>query len=212
MNWPNLFKKPTIIAIIADTNQGKTNTIHHILNQLENYTCNTYTYSIKSNNEIHSLNELEQLKNSIIIIDELPTLFDLEDRKQKRQIENTLRLIHHNNNVLLLCGLGENFKKFLSAKINYFVFKKLTINDLINGSRAKTTVLNYNGPERGNTMLNLEINEAIVYDGFHYHKTRIPYVEEKDTKKENVPIIVPKNVHKKVQKKGEKWQQITIPK
>ena len=37
-------------------------------------------------------------------------------------IENTLRLINHNNNILLLCGLPKNFKKIIAGKIDEFTF------------------------------------------------------------------------------------------
>ena len=42
--------------------------------------------------------ELERARDSLIFLDEFYTLFDLDDRKKKRQIERTFRLINHNNN------------------------------------------------------------------------------------------------------------------
>ena len=51
--------------------------------------------------------------------------------------------------------------------------------------------------ETGTSILDLELNEALIYDGSHYYKINIPYLKEYDLKIKNVPIIVPKNVQKK---------------
>ena len=118
-----LFLTPKIIGLIANVNEGKSNAIYWILETLnKDFTFNIFVYGLRcevpNTMKIYSVNELEQIKDSVIILDEFSSLFDVENRKMRRQIENTLRLIFHNNNVLLLCGLGENFKKFISAKLS----------------------------------------------------------------------------------------------
>ncbi len=193
-----IFNKPKIIGFCANTNEGKTNTLYYFLDYLnQRYKFNVYTYGLRINYEntikIHSVEELEQIKDSFVIIDEMFTLFDMDNRKIKRQIENTIRLIFHNNNTLLLCGLGENFKKFLSAKLHIVIFKKITYRDLINGSTIKYIIMNYKGSESGSTMINLDIDKAIIWDGKHYNRLDIPYLSQYDSKKKNVPIFVPKN-------------------
>jgi len=209
MNIIKLSERPKIIGLCANANEGKTNTIYYILKQLQHdYSFNVHTYGLRLNfpktEQIHSVEELEQIKNSIIIIDEMFSLFDLDNRKIKSQIENTLRLIFHNNNILLLCGLGENFKKFIAAKLNAIIFKKITFKDMINGSGIKNVAMNYKGNEAGSTILNLEINEALVYDGLHYHKITVDYMKEYDTKLKNVDILTLKSVRKIVLKKRTK--------
>jgi hypothetical protein len=116
------------------------------------------------------------------------TLFDLDNRSAKRQIENTLRLIAHNNNVLVLCGLPENFKKFLCGKVTKWIFKKVTIEDFIRGSGAKKIVVDYKGEERGTEILNLMKDEALFYVT-HYAKIKIPYLKQFDTKANNVKLL-----------------------
>lgn len=192
-----LFSAPKIIGLVGDANQGKTNLLYHILDELgKEFDFNVYSYGLRipfpNVTQIYSVEELEEIRNSIVIIDEMFSLFDLDNRKQRRQIENTLRLVFHNNNVLVLCGLGENFKKFISAKLNSLVFKKITYADLVNGSRVKNIIMNYNGRERGSAMVNLKREEAVVFDEGKYHKINIPYMQEFDTKKENPPILVRK--------------------
>ena len=202
MKIKQMFDKPKVIGVIADVNEGKSNLIYHILDELnQENKFKLYTFGLRKKipraTIINSINEMENIKNSILIIDEMITLFDLDNRKAKRSIENTLRLINHNNNILLLCGLGENFKKFLSAKVDIFIYKKIKFEDLINGSKVKNIIMDYKGIERGTTLLNLAIDEALVYDGTHYNKIDVPYMKEFDSKKENVSILCPKNVEKK---------------
>ena len=205
-----LFSKPKIIGIAADANTGKSNLIYHILHTLnEKYSVKIYAYGLKSGVErvhpIHSVTELELIRDSVIVIDEMFSLFDLDNRKVKNLIENTIRLIYHHNNVLLLCGVPENFKKFLSGKLNVIFFKKVTIADLINGSSIKNTLMNYKGNERGSSVLNMPVDEALVYDGLHYTVFKVPYLKQYDLKANNVPILNKKgNVRKSVPKIVEK--------
>lgn len=198
-----LFNKPKIISIIGDINTGKSNLIHAILRELkQKNTFNLYTYGFKAepdtkHTKIHSVDELEQITNSIIAIDEVMSLFDLNNRMAKRTIENTLRLLHHNNNILILLMLPENTKKFLSGKINVHMFKKSTIADFINGSRTKNILTNYHGDCMGSKVLNLTPGEVLIYDNMHYYTMSVPYVESKDLKRNNV-VIVRENVNDSV--------------
>jgi len=190
-----MFSKPAIIGLCADTNTGKSMLIYHYLTELsKGHTFSTYTYGLRLDypkaTQIFSIEELEQIEDSVVFVDEMGSLFDLENRKVRKQIENTIRLINHNNNVLFLCGLAENWKKFLSAKPNVFIFKKTTLSDLINGSRVKNVIMAYKGVKRGSAVLNLPINEALVFNGTHYTKARIPYIKKYDSKRDNKNILV----------------------
>lgn len=191
------FKKPFIGAIIGDAHTGKSNLGYHLIEQLQkNYKFNLFVYGFKYDfqgaTRINSIDELEKIKDSVIILDEFADLFDLRDRNKKVQIERTLRLLFHRNNIIILMGLPENFKKFIAAKVNKFFYQQVTFDDFINGSKAKKTILKYSGEERGSSILNLGKNECIVFDGKHYRKHNIPYLESKDSKRENVDIFVEK--------------------
>ncbi len=204
MNLKKLFEKPKVMGIVGNANEAKSNLIYWLLDELnKDFKLNVFVYGLRcpvaNTIEVHSVEEIEQVKDSILIVDEITSLFDLDNRKVKAQIENTIRLIFHNNNILVVCGLGENFKKFLSAKLSAVIFKKVTIADLINGSTVKNILMAYKGNERGNNILNLDLNEALVFDGLHYTKITVPYLKKYDTKAKNVPILVPKSVRKKVQ-------------
>jgi len=204
--------KPKVIGVIGDTNGGKSNLLYYLLNHLKGYSFKAYQYGLKLNvkgvKTVYSVAELENVKNSLVIVDEMPSLFDLDNRKEKRKIEKMLRLIYHNNNILILCGLPENFKKFIAGRLHVEVYKKITIADLINGSSIKNHITQYKGHELGSSVLALGKDEAIIYDGTHYEKINIPYMKEYDTKKDNEDIFklpekcaesVPKNVSENVQ-------------
>lgn len=202
-----LFKEPRIIGLVSNANQGKSNTIYYILSLLSNnYTYKCYAYGLRNNikevQNVHSVEELEQIRDSLIVIDEMSSLFDLDNRKIKKQIENMIRLIYHNNNVLILSGLGENFKKFISAKLHAIIYKKVFMDDLINGSTVKRVLSSYKGYELGSTVLNLPINKALVWNGSHYKVVNIPYMECFDSKKDNVQIMSKKRPEKRAKNGG----------
>lgn len=190
----NLFKAPKLIGLVADANEGKSNLIYWAIKALrDEYKFKLFSYGLRAHvlgeQKIYSVEQLEIIHNSVIIIDEFASMFDIDDRKEKKQIEQTLRLIFHNNNVVMLCGLPENFKKFIASKLDSVIFKRCALGDFINGSRVKKIAFNYRGYELGAAVLNVEVDKAIVYDGSFYHKVSVPYIEEGDTKKNNVDIL-----------------------
>jgi hypothetical protein len=189
-----LFTEPKLIGLIGDANSGKSNMLYWIIKALRDaYQFNLYSYGLRAyvvgEQKIFSVEQLEVIHDSIIIIDEFASLFDVDDRKQKKQIENTLRLIFHRNNVVLFSGVPENVKKFIASKLQAVIYKQCALSDFINGSRTKSIIMNYSGDERGSAMLSLDPNKAIVWDGRYYHKVTIPYVEEGDTKINNADIL-----------------------
>ena len=201
-----LFKKPFVGAIIGDAHTGKSNLIYHIIDELnQNYDFSLYVYGLRENikgaTKIYSLDEVEKIKDSVIFLDEFCDIFDLEDRHNKALAERTMRLLFHNNNIIILSGLPENYKKFISAKIKIVFYKQVTFEDFINGSSVKKNILKYHGQKRGSYVLHLGKEECLIYDGEHYLNYKVPYLKNKDSKRNNVRILVGKSVKKKVRKK-----------
>lgn len=190
----DLFRTPKLIGMVGDADSGKSNTLYFIIKSLrESFNFRLYTYGLRAylrdEQKIYSVEQLEGLRDSIIIIDEFASLFDVDDRKEKKQIERTLRLIFHNNNVVLFCGLPENYKKFIASKLDAVIFKRCALSDFINGSRVKKIAFNYEGIEQGSAVLDIKKDRALVWDGTHYHPVFVPYIEEGDTKASNVDIL-----------------------
>ncbi len=190
-----LFNEPKVMCVVGDVNTGKSNLLYDIIKELrDNSRFTLITYGLRNKlpyaKEVYSVEELENVRNSVIVIDELFSLWDLENRKIRRQIENSLRLIHHNNNILLLCCVPENLKKFLSAKITTYIFKKCSLSDFINGSSAKNVLNSYKGEEMGSSILNVKSSDALVWDKGSFGKIKgIHYYREYDTKLKNVKIF-----------------------
>lgn len=196
----DIFDKPKLIGVISDINQGKSNLLYHMIETLRakhDFNLVTYGLKYKQGQEIFSLEELEQVKNSIIVVDEAFSLLDLDNRAKKKQIEQTLRLLNHNNNILILSILPENAKKFLASKFTTLIFKKCTIADFINGSMVKRVINQYCGSEKGNTVLDIPINQALIFDGKSYNIIDVDYYEKFDSKRHNAPILKQKGFFKK---------------
>ena len=132
MNFKELFNSPKVIAVIGDINEAKSNLLYHLIEELKKEGIFTlYTYGLKKEVPeaitIHSIEELEQVRNSIVVLDEIMSLWNLDDKMARRKIEKSLRLIFHNNNILVICAVPENIRKFIAGKINIYFFKKVTI-------------------------------------------------------------------------------------
>jgi hypothetical protein len=194
----NLFLEPGLYGLIGDANSAKSNTIYFIIQEfMKKYDFELYTYGLRMDilgaTKIHQVAQLERIRDSFIIIDEFTSLMDVENRKIRNQIEASLRLIYHNNNRLLLSGLPENYKKFLSSKLQAVIFKRCLLADLINGSRAKELAVTYKGYELGSAVLDVPQNKALVYDGNFYYNVEIPYIPAGDSKAKNKNIFVEKS-------------------
>jgi hypothetical protein len=69
-----LFKKPEIIALVGDVNEAKSNLIYYLLNKLKGEgSFKLYTYGLRYNIEgatqIYTVVELENIKDSLVIIE-----------------------------------------------------------------------------------------------------------------------------------------------
>ena len=188
------FMEPRVIGICGNKHTGKSNLIYHMIETLTKAggNFNLYHYGLSYNpggTEIFSVEELEQITDSVIVLDEINSLLDLETRSKKREIEQFLRLLAHNNCCVLLSSVAENYKKFLSSKVEIFIYKTTTIADAINGSLTKKILQSYSGSERGNYVVKMPPDKALVYDGQHYSKINIPYYKKYDSKANNKPIV-----------------------
>lgn len=196
-----LFTSPKLIGLVADANTGKSNLLYWAIKTLQaRYAFKLYSYGLRvylGEQKIFSVEELESVRDSVIIVDEFASLFDVDDRKEKKQIERTLRLIFHNNNVVLFAGLPENYKKFIASKLNVIIYKRCALKDFINGSRVKQLALNYEGQEQGAAVLNIPVDTALVYDGTHYSHVSVPLMADYDTKSNNATILQPIKTSKK---------------
>ena len=190
-----------ITILTSQTNEGKTMLLCNLaIDYLTMYDGNVWSYGIrpqitKQIDDIltfSSVLEMEQIRDSIILIDEVGALFDLDNRKQKRLIEHTLRHVTHNNNRIVMSGLPNDFKKFLASKATCFMWKSLTISDLINGSLCKYLLLQYAEADLGAYRLTVDKSQVICYDPTGYWTDDVVYIKEFDTKINNKKLFLEK--------------------
>ena len=194
----SLFDRPKVISLIGSVHSGKSLSFFDFYEKLASVArFSLYTYGFQTDipgeQKVYGIEELEQISDSVIMLDEVNSLFDLDKRSNKAEVENFLRLIHHRNNVLLLGALPDTMKKFLSNKTDVFIFKKCVIGEFIQGSSAKKAVMGYSGSKegimRGTAVLSVPVDKALVYDGKHYDHLHIDYHAQYDTKAANKPIV-----------------------
>lgn len=186
------------IGIIADVNQGKSNVIYHCIKELQKkYTDQIYSYGlhldIPGMIKINSIVEMEGIRNSLIFIDEFPSLFNLRNARQVDKFENTMRKIFHHtsNNTVVICGLPHNFNKFLSGLLQVIVFKRCTIEDFIQRSSPQQAIAGSFSPaglhqvNKGSELLDMPKNVALIYDRnavAKWSEVEVPYEADCDSK------------------------------
>lgn len=191
-----LLNKPKIIGIVANQNEGKTNTLHYIVDIVKDK-AKLYSFGFNSNHTIafNSVEEMENIQNSIIMIDEFEQLFNLQDRHKDtiKILERIFRTVTHprNNNIIILSGLGNNYNKFISSRLDSIIFKKLSYDMIVNGSKVKKAINMYRdvGYIKGSTQLNLGKDELLIYDNYKYSVENVKYMSITDTKKDNKDIV-----------------------
>ena len=203
---PRLFDKGKIIGVCADVDQGKSNLIYAIINELKTKWAfnenNLYSYALPvwvGEQKIKSVEELELIQNSVIILDEFFMFLDLDDRKKVKQLAAMMQRVKHANNVVIMCGLPFNFNKFISSQMEIKIYKQTTLKNLINGSPMKDVISSYTGAEKGSSILRLEKDKALVYGlknektGIpHYQLAKVPHMKEYDVKRLLPSILVPR--------------------
>ena len=204
-NIEDIFSDPSlrVIGICADPNQGKSNTIYHLIGLLKRQYPDTKMYSyglrvqIDGVRDIHTIYELENINNSVIFIDEFYDMMNMGNRKQAERAEKSLRTIYHSNNIMVLCGLPRNFNKFVSGLLQCVVFKQSTLEDFIQRSTIQQCMMAYSGGfqvQKGQYLLKMPKNVALVWmGGKHFDEVEIPYIPEMDTKASNPDILVQKS-------------------
>lgn len=182
---------------MARSDEAKTSALCQIISEYKaKYKGNVNVFGIKQElvellkiSSFSSLIELEQITNSIVIIDELKLLFDFDNRKLRKHIINVLRIVNHNGNKILLCGLPSDFPKFICAKAKFFMYKSLMLSDMINGSMAKEILLQYRGEGLGWNCFLIPKSHILCYDGREFYVEEFQYNPEFDTKKDNIDLF-----------------------
>jgi hypothetical protein len=189
------------VGVISDVHQGKTNTLNHIVKALqERYDASIWAAGLRVEMDgveiLNSVQELESIYNSVVIVDEFPDLFDLSNAKQQRDFEKSMRKIYHSNNILVICGLPRNFNLRLGAMLQAVIFKQSTLTDFIQRSPTEQAIKSYSSAfgsdiQKGSNMLTMPKNRALYHEigSKHWWDLDVPYMESVDAKRFNPPIL-----------------------
>lgn len=194
-------KSLRVIGVVGDKNQGKSGLLYNMIRILQKLAPNTQIVSFRLIMKIdgvlslNTLLELSKIRNSFIIIDELKTIVDTDNRKETQTFLEILQTLYHANNTIIVCGLAHNFNGKISGELEAIIFKQTTLISIIKRSNLDYILrpLRHEGQASKNEyVLTMPINGALIYHPHmqkSWHYIEIPYLKDCDTKKDNEPII-----------------------
>lgn len=161
-----------VLGVIGDINFGKTSLCYTLLSQYEGERqIVLYSYPDTVLNEktgeayrqIHTIQELELLTNSIIFMDELQKHIKFYDKRMNNQLLEILSTIAHNNNTLIFTTPMTQFiTKALDCFITGFCYVRISdMDQMKNGSKVKRLLQDFSTDRRGTRTLRLERGEYL---------------------------------------------------
>lgn len=182
-----------VIGIVADEDEGKTNTMFYLMDEVlrnkKPVACyfyhSEYRKMFQHVQQISTLDELEQLRDTFIFIDEFKELFQLENRKFWHMVERVFNLLLHNNNVIVLCGVPNYYRKFIASKVKLWLIKGISFQSCVNGSALKEYVMALTGDYVGSTRLAIPKNKVLIEGVFH----DVPHLKRYDKKLNNLDLF-----------------------
>lgn len=194
-------KSLSVIGVIGDKHQGKSILLYNMIHIIQQDAPETHIVGFRLSIHVpgvlhlNTLLELSKVRNSYVIVDELKTIVDTENRTDMQTFLEILQTIRHANNTLILSGLAHNFNGKISGELDAAIFKQTTLISIIKRSNLDYILrpLRSEGKAAKNKfMLNMPTNGALVYHPQmkkEWHYIEIPYLKEYDSKKDNEPVI-----------------------
>jgi len=136
-----------VVAIIGDTDSGKTNLAFHLLREYKGtrqiYLLG-YPKQVDNFITLSDFNDIFLLTDSIIFMDEIHRFIKLYDKKANQALLELISLLGHNNNTLIMTTqLSQFITKSVEAFIDgWFLTRIKDIKTLKNGSKPKRIVQN----------------------------------------------------------------------
>lgn len=153
------------ISILGDRHTGKTTIM---FNLVRSYTGNRkiilYGYPKKMKyKEIHSLQILSQITDSIVLMDELQNHIKFYSKATNDTFLELLGVMAHNNNTIIFTTPMTQFiTKALDCFIDGFIYTKISdLGSLKNGSKAKRLLQQNSFPEINKWSVSLDIGNYI---------------------------------------------------
>lgn len=134
-----------VIAILGDTNSGKTNLAFHLLREYKGtrqiYLLG-YPKQVDNFSTLSCFTDIFQLTDSIIFMDEIHRFIKTYDKNTSQELLEMLTLFSHNNNTLIFTTqLSQFITKSVEAFIDTWCITRLReVSTLKNGSKPKRIV------------------------------------------------------------------------
>jgi hypothetical protein len=190
-----------VFGVVADKNQGKSNLLYNMIHVLQTHAPETHIVGFRLFAQVpgvlhlNTLTELAKIRDSFIIIDELKTIVDTDNRREMSIFLEILQTLYHSNNTIVVSGLAHNFNGKLSGEIEVFVFKQTTLISIVKRSNLDYILRSFRSEGKASKneyVLAMPVNGALVYHPYkmkNWHYIDVPYMPQYDTKKDNSPVI-----------------------
>ncbi len=196
-----IFKNARIVALAGDKNSGKTNNLIHLIQDYRETNKDTpiYVYGMQGSlmpmlkklnvKEISSLKHLSKKQNAILIIDEFQRL-KLNDRRYKDELDEFKDFVYHNNVYAILSTPSiREFNSIIGGIVEKWLLKDVSEDMCVNGSQLKRVISRYNGRYKSLGDISIPVDKLLLINDEEEIIIDCPYVEEADTKKDNVELF-----------------------
>lgn len=194
-------KSIRVIGVVADKNQGKSNLLYTMIKTVQREAPETRIVGFRLLARIpgvlylNTLTELAKVRDSLIIIDELKTIVDTDNRRETNTFLEILQTLYHSNNTVVVAGLAHNFNGKLSGELEVIIFKQTTLISVVKRSNIDyilRPLTREGGASRNEYVLAMPIDGALIYHPYkakNWHYVTVPYNQDTDTKRDNEPVI-----------------------
>lgn len=205
----DLLRDPTIrvIGLVGDKNQGKSGVLYNICDIVKRKAPDTKIVGFRMQTSfpgmimLNDMTELSLVRNSVILLDELKTFVDTDNRTEFNDFMSILQTLYHpyRNNTIVLSGLAHNFNGKLSGELDCVIFKQTTMISIIKRSMLDNILKGFRqqgGISKDKYMLSMKKDEALIYNPKmekRWHNINIAYLPQYDVKRDNQPVIKWKN-------------------
>jgi len=155
------------LAIIGNIHTGKTNAMFYYGNSYKGSRKKYlfgYPKEIEGYKLLYSWEDLLKIRDGIIFIDEISSFIKVYDRKQNYKLMELISLFAHKNNTLIFTTqLTQFINRGMEAFIDCWCIKRIDLELLKNGCKAKKIIQRFNYPKKNDWVLDLEPNEFYEY-------------------------------------------------
>ena len=197
-----VFGNNRVCAIAGDKSTGKTNNLAALARNFRkfNKTTQILVYGVEDTTlrwlrnlgnvfEISSLSQLSNKKDCLIFIDEFQRL-NLNNRRYRHLLDETINFIYHNNNWVIFCSPNlREYNSVIGSKIERWLLKSLRLSSLVNGSQLKDIVLAYNGRFKSIEDIDIKKNQLLIINSEYEKVIDLEYIQEIDEKLNKINIF-----------------------